>query len=84
MAKKKSFDPDALEKAGKDIVKKLQERENITPPPPVAPTPEVKVETKTKMVRIRPSYHKRLKRAALESDMSIQGFVEKLIDGNIQ
>lgn len=79
MAKKRSFDPDALEKAGQDVAKKHQVRENVSPTPTPKPQKEV---MKTKMIRISQPYHKRIKLAALQQDMSIQALVEKLIDDN--
>jgi hypothetical protein len=88
MAKKKSFDPDALAKAGQEIVKKHQVRENVTPQP--APTPKPapkkrgpKSDEKTQLCRIGISYHRRVKFAATRKDMTIRQYLEELIGKNV-
>lgn len=94
MAKKKTFDPDALAKAGQEIVKKHQVRENIEPTPPPAPAPKPKPkpaakkrgpksEEKTQLCRIGLSYHRRVKFAATKNDMTIRQYLEELIGKNV-
>lgn len=88
MAKKKTFDPDALERAGQDIVKKHQLRENIKPAETIEKeVSEVvrksKKETeKTQLCRVGISFHRRVKMAAIRQDMTIRQFLEKLIADN--
>ena len=93
MAKKKNtFDPDALEKASREIVKKHQLRENPLPPKeaPVVPPPEKtqkkrgpKSDQKTQLCRIGISFHRRVKRAAVDKDMTIRQYLEDLIEANV-
>lgn len=88
MAKKKSFDPDALAKAGQEIVKKHQVRENVAPqsapaPKPVAKKRGPKSDEKTQLCRIGISYHRRVKLAATKKDMTIRQYLEELIGKNV-
>ena len=91
MAKKKSFDPDALEKASKEIVNKHKLRENVPPvevAKPVKPTTPSKKrgpksEEKTQLCRIGLSFHRRLKMAAVQKDLTIRKYLEELIDNNV-
>ena len=86
MAKKKStFDPDALAKAGEEIVKKHQVRENVEPKPKTRSEGNKrgpKSEEKTQLCRVGISYHKRLKLAALMNGQSMRQYLEQLIDEN--
>ena len=88
MAKKKSFDPDALAKAGQEIVKKHQVRENVAPQPEPTPKPVAKKrgpksDEKTQLCRIGISYHRRVKFAATKKDMTIRQYLEELIGKNV-
>lgn len=91
MAKKKSFDPDALAKAGQEIVKKHQVRENVTPPPSLKkqmpkPTPKKrgpKSDERTQLCRIGISFHRRVKLEATKNDMTIRQYLENLIGKNV-
>lgn len=82
MAKKKSFDPDALARAGEEIVKKHQVRENVTPTPRSTKKRGPVSEEQTQLCRVGISYHKRLKLAALMDGVSMRKYLEKLIDEN--
>ncbi len=84
MAKRKSFDPDALAKAGQEIAKKHQSRENVTPPQEEEPSPpkRKKESEKTQLCRVGISFHRRVKFEAVKNDMTIRQFLEKLIDEN--
>ena len=88
MAKKKTFDPDALAKAGQEIVKKHQVRENVEPTPAPTPKPAAKKrgpksDEKTQLCRIGISYHRRVKFAATKNDMTIRQYLEELIGNNV-
>ena len=83
MAKKKSFDPDALARAGEEIVKKHQVREKVEPKSrPVGKKRGPVSEEKTQLCRVGISYHKRLKLAALMDGISMRQYLEKLIEAN--
>ncbi len=88
MAKKKTFDPDALAKAGQDIVKKHQLRENVetvNEPPadqPIAVRRNKKETEKTQLCRVGISFHRRVKMAAIKKDMTIRQYLEELIAQN--
>ena len=89
MAKKKTFDPDALAKAGQDIVKKHQLRENVAPVEAKIESPEPvkrsKKETeKTQLCRVGISYHRRVKMAAIKKDVTIRQYLEQLIAYNTE
>lgn len=82
MAKNKSFDPDALAKAGQDIAKKHQEREsNASPTPPKKRGR--KSDERTQLCRIGISFHRRVKFAAVKNDMTIRQYLENLIAENV-
>lgn len=84
MAKKKTFDPDALTKAGQDIVKKHQERENVSPSSISKPKKRgPRSDEKTQLCRIGISYHRRVKFAAIKNDMTIRQYLEELIEENV-
>ena len=89
MAKKKTFDPDALAKAGQEIAKKHQVRENVIPEPspePAKPAPKKrgpKSDEKTQLCRIGISYHRRVKLAAIKKDMTIRQYLENLIGKHV-
>jgi len=88
MAKKKSFDPDALEKASKEIVNKHKLRENVPPVEVVKATTSTKKrgpksDEKTQLCRIGLSFHRRLKMAAVQKDLTIRKYLEELIDANV-
>lgn len=94
MAKNKSFDPDALAKAGQDIAKKHQVREAVTPKTvattpvaaPAAPAPKKRgrqTDEKTQLCRVGISFHRRVKFAAVRKDMTIRQYLEELIEEHV-
>lgn len=82
MAKKNTFDPDALAKAGQEIVKKHQVREKTAPAPPQKKR-RPKSEEKTQLCRVGLSFHRRVKLAAIKNDMTIRQYLETLIEKNV-
>ncbi len=86
MAKNKSFDPDALAKAGQDIAKKHQVRETTTPKIVAKPAPKKRgrqTDEKTQLCRVGISFHRRVKFAAVKKDMTIRQYLEELIEEHV-
>jgi len=83
MAKSKSFDPDALAKAGQEIAKKHQVREKPETPAPPPKKRGPKSDERTQLCRIGISFHRRVKLEAVKKDMTIRQFLEELIAENV-
>ena len=86
MAKNKSFDPDALAKAGQDIAKKHQVREAVSPKAVAKPAPKKRgrqTDEKTQLCRVGISFHRRVKFAAVKKDMTIRQYLENLIEEHV-
>lgn len=89
MAKKNTFDPDAISKfdklseVGKDVTKKHVEREQGSTTDEPKKKPGRQTTEETQLCRIGITYHRRVKFAATKEDKTIRQYLEDLIEKHV-